>query len=167
MSTTPQQQTSTNNIRMYILVGVIAIFSILGLLIAYNSGAQAEESQEQFVNNRIQSISRRFFDCQHEIFRIKSGGEVLFESRQKSLQSNLDSLVSENNNYKEQQTSIEQRIEDCEAELATERKKKTGVESGDASDEVLRLEYELKRVEASNQQVNATRMEKRHDFEID
>ena len=156
--------TSQQTARIFVIVTVVGVFAILGILIAYNSGATAEEAQNQIVSSRISSISRRFFACTHEVSSIKSGAEVRYEHRKRNLEENLDSLMNENKMYKEQSSTVEQKIDDCQADLANERRRKTGAEGGNSTDEVLRLQYELKRIEAAIESSNATRMESRHSI---
>lgn len=157
----PNSSSSSSSIRTFVILGVVIVFAILGLLIAYNTGATVEETQERLIAARMNSIVRRSFACTHEVAAMKAGAEIRFEHKKNSLQTNLDALKTENDMYQEQASAIEAKTEECEVELAMERKKKTGVEHGDATDEVLRLQYELKRIEAAIEQANETRMNDR------
>jgi hypothetical protein len=164
-SMSPQHHSGNNNnnntARHFVIVCVVAIFAILGILIAYNSGASTEEAQNMMVQRRINVVSRRLVACNNEVFQIKSGFAAKFDARKSSLDDTLSAVKTENDLYTEQSKTMDSKLAECLTELGLERKKKTGTPGLNATDEMLSLTYSIKSVEASIQSINATRMVER------
>lgn len=158
----PSSAASTaSTARGFVIVTVLGIFAILGILIAYNSGATAEEAENDLINRRIGSIAKRLFACEHEVATVSGGAEVKFGNRKSGLDLSLDSLQKENELYNEQAKNVASRLGDCQEDLANERKKKTGAPEDNVTDAILRLRYNLKTVEGAIEIANETRMHER------
>lgn len=144
--------------RTFVGIVVVAIFAILGLLVAYNSGAADEEQVSTSVSHRLDSVRRRLKQCSDEVAAIESGRAVTAQHRTDNLNDQLAALATENKLYTEQRDGLTERIAECELALAHERKQRTGSMLVNASEDVLRLRYELKDVAAAIATANATRV---------
>jgi hypothetical protein len=160
-ATATTKQNQVNTARYFVIVSVVGIFALLGTLIAYNSGASAEESQNSLVLRRIASIGKRVFSCEFEVLHIQSGAEIKFSNRKDNLDISLDALKKENEIYVEQNKDAETKLSDCREELGNEKRRKTGASGDNATEEILRLRYSLKTVEGAIENANASRMVER------
>jgi hypothetical protein len=157
-----QQQQRVAGMRNVMFGAVLAVFALLGLLIAYNSGATAEENQSALVTQRVESVRRRLRQCEAEMAAFVDGrGDVGFATRKANLELTLTALQQENTIYTEQSDALQTKVDDCQQSLAAERRRTTGSGGLNVSDDILRLRYAIQEVEAAIDSANRTRVRDR------